>query len=54
MTDVFQFSALSDVSVIPQREQEVNTRILHDLADHMTKDCTPKEREDLGAFSRIF
>ena len=50
MTDVFQFSALSDVSVIPQREQEVNTRILRDLADHMTKDCTPKDREDLGAF----
>ena len=50
MTDLFQFSALSDVSVIPQREQEVNTRILRDLADQMTKDCTPKEREDLGAF----
>ena len=50
MTDVFEFSALSDVSVIPQREQEVNTRILRDLADHMTKDCTPTDREDLGAF----
>lgn len=50
MTTVFQFSALSDVSVVPQREQEVNTRILYDLADHMTKDCTPKDREDFGAF----
>jgi hypothetical protein len=50
MTDVFQFSALSETAVIPQRDQEVNTRILRDLADHMTKDCTENEREDLGAF----
>lgn len=50
MTDVFQFSALSDTAVIPQRDREVNTRILRDLADHMTKDCTVKQREDLGAF----
>jgi hypothetical protein len=50
MTDMFQFSALSDSAVIPQRGQEVNTRILRDLADHMTKDCTEREREDLGAF----
>ncbi|WP_139031292.1 CHAT domain-containing protein, partial [Bradyrhizobium sp. ORS 375] len=50
MTDVFQFSALSDTAVIPQRDREVNARILTDLADHMTKDCTVREREDLGAF----
>jgi hypothetical protein len=50
MTDIFQFSALSETAVIPQRDQEVNTRILRELADHMTKDCTEKEREDLGAF----
>jgi hypothetical protein len=50
MTDVFQFSALSDTAVVPQRDQEVNTRILRDLADHMTQDCTASERENLGAF----
>jgi hypothetical protein len=50
MTDVFQFSALSEVSVISLREQEVNSRILRDLVDHMTKDCALKKREDLGAF----
>ena len=50
MTDVFQFSALSDVAVIPQREQEVNTRILRDLADHMTKECKQKDREDMWGF----
>jgi len=50
MTDVFEFSALSEVSVISQREQEVNSRILRDLVDHMTKDLEPKDREDLGSF----
>jgi len=50
MTDVFQFSALSEVSVISLREQEVNSRILRDLVDHMTQDRAQKEREDLGAF----
>lgn len=50
MTDVFEFSALSEVSVISQREQEVNSRILRDLVDHMTQDKAPKDREDLGTF----
>ena len=50
MTDVFQFSALSEVSVISQREQEVNSRILRDLVDHMTQDCALKLREELGTF----
>lgn len=50
MTDVFQFSALSDTAVIPQRDQEVNTRILRDLAEHMTQDWPESERENLGDF----
>lgn len=50
MTDVFRFSALSETAVIPQRDQEVNTRILRDLADHMTQDCSREDRERLGVF----
>jgi CHAT domain len=49
-TDVFQFSALSEVAVIPQREQEVNTRLLRDLADRMTKSCTPEKCTQQGDF----
>jgi hypothetical protein len=36
-TDVFQFSALSEVAVVPQREQEVNAHLLRDLADRLTE-----------------
>jgi hypothetical protein len=35
-TDVFQFSALSDVAVVPQRDQEVNAHLLRDLAERLT------------------
>ncbi len=49
-TDVFQFSALSDLAVVPQREQDVNTHLMRDLPDRMTKDCTPEERAAFGVF----
>jgi hypothetical protein len=43
-TNVFQFSALSEVSVVPEREQEVNARLLRDLADRMTKASPAEQR----------
>jgi hypothetical protein len=49
-TDVFQFSALSDVAVVPEREQEVNTHLLHELSDRMTKPCPLAERARQGDF----
>lgn len=49
-TEILQFSALSETSVVPQRDQELNARILRDLADHMTQTCALKAREDYGAF----
>jgi hypothetical protein len=56
-TDVFQFSALSEVAVVPQREQEVNAHLLRDLADRLTDQLTepadsdpPSERADQGDF----
>jgi CHAT domain-containing protein len=49
-TDVFEFSALSDLAVVPQREHEVNTHLMRDLPDRMTKECTSEERADLGVF----
>jgi len=39
-TDVFQFSALSENAVVPQREQEVNAHLLRDLADRLTERLT--------------
>jgi hypothetical protein len=39
-TDVFQFSALSEVAVVPQRDQEVNAHLLRDLADRLTERLT--------------
>ncbi|MBV9560419.1 MAG: CHAT domain-containing protein [Bradyrhizobium sp.] len=52
-TDVFQFSALSDVAVVPQREQEVNAHLLRDLADEMTNVCEQASREDLTPAQRL-
>jgi hypothetical protein len=49
-TDIFQFSALSEVSVVPQREQEVNAHLLRHLADRLTKPYPPDERIDQGNF----
>jgi len=47
---VFEFSALSEVAVVPLREQEVNTRLLRDLVDRMTKTCTAEECAQQGDF----
>jgi hypothetical protein len=49
-TDVFQFSALSDLAVVPQRQQEVNTRLMRDLPGRMTNGCTPAERAAFATF----
>jgi hypothetical protein len=49
-TDVFQFSALSDVAVVPQRQLEVNRRLMRDLPGRMTDDCTPVERAAFATF----
>jgi CHAT domain-containing protein/peptidase C25-like protein len=49
-TDVFQFSALSEVAVIPQREQEVNAHLLRDLADRLTESGTARQRADQSDF----
>jgi hypothetical protein len=49
-TEVFQFSALSDLAVIPQREQVVNTHLIRDLPNRMTSECLPDERTEFGNF----
>jgi CHAT domain len=57
-TDVFQFSALSDIAVVPEREQAVNAHLLRDLADRMTRTCqstgqmdgVPDQRQDECGF----
>jgi hypothetical protein len=52
-TDIFRFSALSDVAVVPEREQLVNGHLLHQLADRMTKidpTAAPGERARQGDF----
>lgn len=36
-TDVFQFSALSDIAVVPQREQEVNSHLLSEIANRLSE-----------------
>lgn len=43
-TEMFEFSALSDVAVVAQREQEVNTHLMRDLVDRMTKAWPERER----------
>jgi hypothetical protein len=49
-TDVFQFSALSEVAVVPQREQEVNAHLLRDLADRLTEPSALPQRASQGDF----
>ena len=36
-TDVFQFSAMSELAVVPQREQRVNARLTGEIANRMAK-----------------
>ena len=49
-TEVFQFSALSDLAAVPVREQEINAYLIHQLPDRMAKTLSPKDREDYGTF----
>jgi CHAT domain len=45
-TKVFEFSALSDIAVVPQREQWVNAHLLHGLAERMAQTYPPDERQE--------
>ena len=44
-SETFQFSALSDLSVVPQREQEVNARLLRDAAERLTRPAAAEEKD---------
>ena len=48
-TVTFQFSALSETSVVPEREQDVNQRLLHDISNRLAKDCDPPTEDGAGA-----
>jgi hypothetical protein len=49
-TDVFQFSALSEVAAVTVREVEVNPYLVRELPDRMTSASTLEEREAFGTF----
>ena len=50
-TEIFQFSALSEMAAIPQREQEVNAHLLRDAAERLTKDVSDSQKhERLGVY----
>jgi hypothetical protein len=49
-TDVFQFSALSEIAAVPEREQQVNAHLLRDLAGRLTESSAERERADQGDF----
>jgi hypothetical protein len=49
-TEVFEFSALSDLAVVPQRDQQVNARLMRDLPGRLTNDCTMEDRVAFGTF----
>lgn len=50
-TEIFQFSALSDLAVVPQREQDVNAHLLHDAAARLTQDEDKTiDHERLGVY----
>jgi hypothetical protein len=49
-TEVFQFSALSDVAAVPLREQEINRYLVRELPGRMMRPCPLEERQDLGRF----
>ena len=44
-SESFQFSALSELSVVPQREQEVNARLLRDVAERLTRAAEGDEKD---------
>jgi hypothetical protein len=49
-TEVFQFSALSEVAAVTVREVEVNSYLVRELPDRMTSASSPEEREAFGTF----
>lgn len=49
-TELFQFSALSDVAVVPVREQEINAYLIRELPDRIMKTTSPKERDEYATF----
>jgi hypothetical protein len=49
-TDVFQFSAVSDLATAPVREQEVNAYLIRKLPDRITKTSCYDQREAYGTF----
>jgi hypothetical protein len=49
-TEVFQFSALSEVAAVTVREVEVNPYIVRELPDRITTAASPDEQEAFGTF----
>src|SRR5262249_49775811 len=49
-TEVFQYSALSEVAAVTVREVEVNSYLVRELPDRMTGAPSPEEREAFGTF----
>jgi hypothetical protein len=49
-TEVFQFSALSEVSAVTVREVEVNAFLVRELPDRMSGASSPEEQADFGTF----
>jgi hypothetical protein len=51
-SETFEFSALSELAVVPLREQDVNARLLRDAADRLTKAAADGEKDHsrLGAY----
>jgi hypothetical protein len=47
-TEIFQFSALSDVSVVTVREQEISRYLINQLPDRLSGKCAPEMREGLA------
>jgi len=44
-TVTFKFSALSETSVVPERDQDVNQRLLHDISYRLAEICDPPRKE---------
>ena len=48
--EVFQFSALSELAVVPVREEELNGYIIRELPGRMAKACSLEQRQAFGTF----
>lgn len=49
-TEVFQFSALSEVAAVTVREVEVNSYLIRELPERMTNVTSLREQQDFGTF----